>query len=80
MKVNKLIEQLKTLPKNSSVYIIYDGEPRIKANLVYESVSGKVMITDFDEPVYTKKYYPKNIVNTDKIFYTRRSITEVENK
>ena len=35
MKVNKLIEKLKKLPKDSNVYIIYDGEPRIKANLVY---------------------------------------------
>lgn len=74
MKVKKLIEELQKLPENSSVHIIYDGEPRMKADLVFESVSGKIIITGYDQPIYNEKYYHKRICNdTNTTLYTRRS-------
>jgi hypothetical protein len=74
MKVKKLIEKLQKLPENAKVEIIYDGEPRMSVDLVFESVSGKIIIMGYNEPIYTEKYYPKGIVNdSDKTLYTRKS-------
>lgn len=56
MKLINLIKQLEKLPQNKQVYIIYDGEPRKKANKVFLSKSGKIMITNIDETIYDENH------------------------
>ena len=51
-----LIKQLEKLPQNKQVYIIYDGEPRKKANKVFLSKNGKIMITNIDETIYDENH------------------------
>ena len=56
MKLINLIKQLEKLPQNKQVYIIYDGEPRMKANKIFLSKSGKIMITNIDETIYDENH------------------------
>ncbi len=59
MKTKDLIKLLQSMPQDADVKIIYDGEPRLDASIVYESVGGDVMITDENEPCYSKENRPK---------------------
>ena len=52
MKLINIIKELEKLPKNKQVYIIYDGASRMKANKVFLSKSGKIMITNTEEIIY----------------------------
>lgn len=56
MKLINLIKQLEKLPQNKQVYIIYDGAPRMKANKVFLSKNGKIMITNIDETIYDENH------------------------
>jgi ATP-dependent helicase YprA (DUF1998 family) len=56
MKLINLIKELEKLPKNKQVYIIYDGAPRMKANKVFLSKNGKIMITNTDEIIYDENH------------------------
>jgi hypothetical protein len=59
MKLINLIKQLEKLPQNKQVYIIYDGAPRMKANKVFLSKNGKIMITNIDETIYDENHKEK---------------------
>ncbi|HYG84510.1 MAG TPA: hypothetical protein VD907_06580 [Verrucomicrobiae bacterium] len=53
MKVSELIKELKKLPQDKEVGLLYDGEVRLNAGVVYESNGGKIVIADCNEVVYS---------------------------
>lgn len=58
MNVRELIHELVSLPMDAPVKIIYDGEARMDANVVYRAVSGFVVVTDCGETVYSRESRP----------------------
>jgi len=58
MKVSELIEKLQKMPQEADVCLVYDGRPRLDANVIYESIKGEVLLTDFNEPVYENEDWP----------------------
>ena len=54
----ELQQRLKELPSDQEVYIMYDGETRMQPNVVYASRNCKIILTDFNEPCYTKGNKP----------------------
>jgi hypothetical protein len=60
MKVKKLIRILQRMPEDQRVFILYDGIPRMPANIVYESEKGPVVITNHDELCVDKTAEPKD--------------------
>lgn len=73
MKVKELIAQLTNLNPEAKVKIIYDGEPRMNLDVVYESKMGKIMVTGKNEPVYTDKYRPKDCIDTNPFYTTKKA-------
>ena len=53
MEVCELIEILKTMPQNTHVYHLWDGEARTKIELVWLANDGSVMTSDYNEPCYS---------------------------
>lgn len=70
MKVYELIALLCKMPQNADVYMMQDGEPRVEADIVYESNSQDVMIIGYNEPVYTPDFAPKG--HTEGSYWTPR--------
>lgn len=71
MKVNQLIEILKTMPPEAKVFHIWDGEPRTEINIVYLSKAGHVMTIDNHQPIYSKMALPEDIDSeSNKTYYT----------
>jgi hypothetical protein len=60
MKVKELIKELKKLPPKANVFNLQSGEPRKEINVVYQSKSNRIILADFDEPVYSTYYRPKD--------------------
>lgn len=58
MKVKELIEILKKMPMEAEIYHLWDGEPRTKINVVYESRIGNVITSDFGEYCYGEENKP----------------------
>lgn len=58
MKVTELINNLKKLPLNAQVEILYDGACRGDVLAVYEANGGQVVVAG-DMPVYSWEDQPK---------------------
>ena len=58
MKVADLVSELLTLPQDADVLSIWDGEPRTDINAVWLSRSGRVMLCDVDDVVYSEESRP----------------------
>lgn len=58
MKVHELIEKLKEFPQDRDVSILYDMEIRMGANIIYLSKGGDIVITDYNESVYSDDSRP----------------------
>ena len=58
MKVQELIEQLKTMPDDADVWHLWDGEARTKIEFVWLSRDGNVITADFDMVCYSEKTRP----------------------
>lgn len=58
MIVKELIKELLNMPPEAKVKIIYDGEPRLDCSIVYLARNSKVMLTDYNENVYSIKSRP----------------------
>lgn len=58
MRVKELKEILSTMPENAFVNCIWDGEPRSSVRHVWIARSGKVMLSDENEVVYSEESRP----------------------
>jgi hypothetical protein len=58
MKTKDLIEVLRTMPPDSDVYHLWDGEPRTAIAVVYLSRNGDVITADYDMVCYTDRHRP----------------------
>lgn len=59
MNVQKLINRLSELPFDADVKIVYDGEPRMNVDHVFENGHGDVIITGENQPLYSDEARPK---------------------
>ena len=69
MKVRNLINSLQGLPQDADVWIIYDGEARIEADVVFVARSGNVMLTDTNQPVYSSESRPVSAPTEEQNLY-----------
>lgn len=74
MKVKELIESLLQFNGELNVAIIYDGEPRMDLNIVYLSKSNEVMVTDFEQVVYSEESTPIDYNGNNRYFYTPKQL------
>ena len=74
MIVKDLIKKLKELPQDAEVFHLWDGEPRTAINVIYETKSGKVMTSDYDQYCYSSDARPKDAPNSeqDKYWKTKK--------
>lgn len=66
MTVKNLIEKLKELPQEATVFHLWDGEPRTTINVVYEAKNGNVITADYDEVCYSSSARPKDAPNKEE--------------
>lgn len=69
MKVKDLIKQLQAMPPNCHVRIVYDGEPRLDCEVVYQSRQGFIVLTDKEQVVYSTYSRPKTAPTSSKDRY-----------
>jgi len=74
MKVKELIEKLKELPQEARVFHLWDGEPRTAINVVYESLNGSVITSDYEQVCYSSTARPKTAPSRDDdmFWYTEK--------
>ena len=61
MKVSQLINELAKLNPNAEVYCLWDGRPRTRIDVIYESVNGSVIVSDYSQPCYEDEALPKGV-------------------
>ena len=78
MTVQKLIAALTEMPFDKEVKIVYDGEPRMGADLVFESKHDEVVITGYNQPLYSDEARPKHSLSEyeSKVLYTKKKEDE----
>lgn len=70
MKVNELIELLKTMPQDASLGYVWDGGVRGKFDIVYLSNDNNVVCADNGEYVSDDEECPKGkLLNEYNMFY-----------
>jgi len=67
MKVKELIKELKKLPPKANVFNLQYGEPRKEINVVYQSKSNRIILADFDEPVYSTWFRPEGAPTKEEV-------------
>ena len=58
MTVKELIASLQEMPQDVDVMYVWDGEARSKVQYMWYALSGRVMLCDARENVYTKEDRP----------------------
>ena len=59
------------MPQDAEVYHIWDGEPRTRISVVYESRQGDVMTAEYEMNVYTVGCRPKGTEEHDNYVHWR---------
>lgn len=53
MKVKELIDALRGMPGDASVFHLWDGEPRTEISVVYEAKNGTIITAPYGEVCYS---------------------------
>jgi len=82
MKVLELIKQLKTMPKDSNVLHLWDGEARTGIELVWLSRDGDVITSDYEMVCYSEGTRPKDspTEEEDKNWETKQGGSDEETR